>query len=69
MSSEGVFDLEILVPDLQITVPTTSGKVFKGFGWRVSDFRNPILMIVSFNGVLAFGFYVPEFDVLFTSSR
>ena len=57
---ESVSDLEVGVPDLESSVPADRGEVgFEGalglgleLG-RVSDLRDPVLMVMGFTGVLA----------------
>lgn len=69
MGSEGVLDLEVLVPDLEISIPTGSGKVLHLLRGGVSDTRDPVLMVVGVNGVLALSFDVPKLDVLLAAAR
>lgn len=69
MSSEGVFDLEVLVPDLEISIPSSSSEVLHFVRWGVSDTGDPVLMVVLLNGVFALTFDIPKFDVLLAATR
>jgi hypothetical protein len=69
MSFKGVFDLEVLVPDLEISIPTSSSEVLHLLRWGISDTRDPVLMVVLLNGVLALTFDIPKLDVLLAATR
>jgi hypothetical protein len=74
MGLEGVSDLEISVPDLESSVPAHRGEVgvegALGLGLQlggISHLRHPVLMIVSFRGVLTVSQGVPELDFLISA--
>ena len=68
MCFESVLNLEVLVPDLEISIPTGSSKVLHLLRWGVSDTGDPVLMVVLLNGVLALAFDIPKLDVLLATT-
>jgi len=73
---ESVSNLEVGVPDFKSSVPSDRGEVgFEG-GFslslqlrRISNLRNPVLMVVRVRGIFAISQSVPKFDFFVSSGR
>ena len=68
MSFEVILNVEgLIVPNFQISIPSNWSKEVSSnaafaWSWDVSNFRNPVLMVVILNCVSAFSSNVPELD-------
>ena len=69
MNSDAILDAEgLVVPDLEISVPSNWGEIltsncgFAGAGDE-SNFGDPIVVVVLFDGVFAVSLDIPQFDI------
>lgn len=76
MRLESVSNLEIGVPNFESSVPSDRGEIgFEGrLGGglqlrRISNLRNPVLMVMLFRGIFAISKSIPEFNFLISTRR